>query len=793
VGSLFDYQAAGLDGISRAWKGGARSVLFVMPTGCHRAGQPILMADGSTRPVEAIEAGDRLMGPDSQSRAVLRLCRGTGQMYEVRPTKGAPFVVNADHILSLVHTETGEIRDVSVKEWLGWNRWNKHLFKLFRVGVDFPARVGALPLDPYLLGVLLGDGGMRANVELTTADPEILREVETRVFRDFGLTPKTSAPHKTSPTYRLSGGPRGGRLDANPIAARLDLLGLWGRSCEDKVVPLPYKTASRSERREILAGLLDTDGSLCHGYDFISKSQQLAEDVAFLSRSLGLAAYVAPCRKRAQTGAEGTYYRVSISGDINQIPCRLPRKQAAPRQQKKNPLRTGFTLEPLGVEPFYGFTLDGDGRYLLGDFTVTHNSGKTRVGVEAMLRAGQRGHRSLWLVHGTSLVAQAARALESEGAPSVGILQAGTPETPEAPVQVASIDTLRGRGWPLDWTPRLVIADEAHHFRAEGYEGVLQLFPRAHLLGLTATPARRDGKPLGDIFQQLVVGPSVKELVEKGRLVPCDVWSPPQPMRALELAAHPVDAYLQRGEGRRAVVYTRSVEEARFLLADFQAEGIPSGLITGETPAEEREDLLRGVAQGGIRVLINVSVLTEGVDCPPLEVCILARSMGSQALFLQAVGRVLRASPHTNKQRALVLDLAGSVLNHGLPDAERVYSLDGVGISLSSSPDREPLAVCRTCGFARSDWPCPRCGFVPVPKAIRVRQKPLQKTTHHATEEHRRRSLETLIKKAIHGRHKPGYVWHAYAKLFGRELSEGEWKEVRRRLAEGTTASAGAS
>ena len=132
---------------------------------------------------------------------------------------------------------------------------------------------------------------------------------------------------------------------------------------------------------------MDTDGHMhLGGYDFISKSKQLANDVVDLARGLGLAAYAKQCRKGCQNGFVGTYHRVGISGDCSVIPCHLPRKKAPKRRQIKNVLRTGFKLRRLGVENFYGFTLSGDGRYLLGDYTVTHNSGKTRSLVHRVVK-----------------------------------------------------------------------------------------------------------------------------------------------------------------------------------------------------------------------------------------------------------------------------------------------------------------------------------------------------------------------------------------------------------------------
>lgn len=365
-----------------------KNVIMHSPTGCHAKGQGVLLFDGTIRPVEEIVVGDRLMGPDSSPRTVLRLNRGTGQMYEVRPVKGDPFIVNEDHVLTLVRTGVrrnpdprhgkadlgGEVVDVRLGDWLGWSRSQQHIHKLFRVGVEFHSEA-ALPVDPYMLGVLLGDGSLLSTPCVTAAEPELVCAVQEEAA---GRGLKTRRSGELS--YFITSGLRPGRAGgSNTLLTDIKALGLYGKRCEDKFVPHAYRTATRESRLATLAGLLDTDGSLGHGYDFISKSKRLADDVAFLARSVGLAAYVRTCQKSDQNGTVGIYHRVSISGDLSVVPCRVERKKASLRKQPKNVLRTGFSVEPVGQGDYYGFTLDGDGRYLLDDFTVTHNSGKSLV------------------------------------------------------------------------------------------------------------------------------------------------------------------------------------------------------------------------------------------------------------------------------------------------------------------------------------------------------------------------------------------------------------------------------
>lgn len=368
--------------------GDKANALLIGPQGCHRKGQKILMFDGTLIPVEQINVGDRLMGPDSTPRTVLSLHRGVQEMVEIIPTKGDPWVVNLDHMLTLARTQKKsgnwgglkkyskifEEKDVSVRDYLGWSKSQKNQHVLFRKPVEFQP-TDTTTIEPYFLGILLGDGCVLDRVGVTNADSEVVREVHAQADK-YGLVVRTDGPEKTAPSYRLVGA--SGK--ANPISDLLREMGLFDCNSGDKFIPHEYKTASREERLELLAGLLDTDGHFYGNcFDYVSKSKMLAEDVTFLARSLGFAANMKPCRKKAQTGVWGTYYRVILSGHTDTIPVRIEYKKATARKQRKNVLHVNFKTRNLPPEEYFGFTLDGDHRYLLDDFTVTHNCGKSEV------------------------------------------------------------------------------------------------------------------------------------------------------------------------------------------------------------------------------------------------------------------------------------------------------------------------------------------------------------------------------------------------------------------------------
>lgn len=361
------------------------------PTGCHAPGQGILMYDGSVKNVENIKIGDSLMGPDSEPRNVLSLAYGASPMVRIIPVKGDPFIVNVDHVLTLQRTcgkrgkdsvrsdcKDGEIVDVSVRTWLSWSKWYKHIYKLVRTGASFSVSDldPLLFIEPYFMGVLLGNGGYTTGSPcVTTVDVEIEEEIYRQAAQHGLSVRRDIKPDSIAPSYYMTG--EGG---SNFLTDRLRHFGLFGKGSSEKFIPKRYMVATLEDRLNVLAGLMDTDGHLDNNcYDYISKSRQLAEDVAFLARSLGMAAYMSRVEKYDQNGHGGIYYRVYISGDVDAIPCRLPRKQASPRRQKKNVLRTGLSVEYVGDGEYYGFELDGDGRYLMDDFTITHNTGKSFV------------------------------------------------------------------------------------------------------------------------------------------------------------------------------------------------------------------------------------------------------------------------------------------------------------------------------------------------------------------------------------------------------------------------------
>ena len=329
--------------------------------------------------------------------------------------------------------------------------------------------------------------------------------------------------------------------------------------------------------------------------------------------------------------------------------------------------------------------------------------GKTILAADTVARHVAKGGRVAWFAHRRELVRQARETLEAFALP-VGAdgLNAA------APVQVLSVQgSLRAGEVP---PATLCVFDEAHHFGGETWRDLLLAYPEAIRLGLTATPERSDGIGLSNagMFEVIVTAAQISELVAAGFLVPCEVRGPSSRMRPGRMAQRPADAYAEHAPGTSAIVFCHSVQGAHDAAEEIRAKGFTAAAVWGDMPVEERDDVLGRFSSGRLQVVTNMSVLTEGFDAPRAETCILARGCGSVGLYLQMVGRVLRAFP--GKKGALLLDLRGVVHapGFGMPGEDREYALDGAGIRRKGVPGGD--RYCKVCkALVIGDW-CITCG-----------------------------------------------------------------------------------
>jgi hypothetical protein len=357
-----------------------QSDVFIIraPVACHAKGQGILMYDGTIKKVENIQIGDLLMGPDSTSREVLKLHSGVDEMYRIHPYRGKSWDVNQHHILRLKclirkqkdnkrWTEV-EYQNIAVKDYLTKAPNYKHNAFQFSTGVDFSSK--ELKLDPYLLGMWLGDGHTKTP-GFTSMDPELVDYWTNWASINRMKIRKTSQKENKSSSYYMSGRANG---LPNKLTLTLKEIGVW----DNKHIPLEYLTADKNQRLQLFAGLMDTDGSVSRAsrcFEITFKVKELAEGTLFLARSLGFAAQISP-----KIVNSTTYWRVTGSNPLDiKLPVKLIRKDIP--KSKSDQRNTKFDVEHLGTGEYFGFTLDKDSLYLLDNFTVTHNSGKTLIAV----------------------------------------------------------------------------------------------------------------------------------------------------------------------------------------------------------------------------------------------------------------------------------------------------------------------------------------------------------------------------------------------------------------------------
>lgn len=734
--SLRPYQRAAIEALYDYFSASSGNPLVVMPTGCHAAGTLILMHDGSTKAVEDIVVGDHVMGPDSRPRRVLQLAHGREPMWRVIPKKGEPFVVNEGHILSLATTNEGKphrcaqdgsrIDNISVRDYLAKSKSWKHLRKLRRVAVEFPPQQNPI-LEPWTLGALLGDGCLTNGIVLSNPDQEVLDGVWAEMER-HGLRYNARENGRGTCWGVGFGDDAASRSQPNRVTRILRSLGVAGAGAAAKFIPDDYRLGSRETRLGVLAGLLDTDGHLDSGtgFDFISKSRRLSDDVVFVARSLGLWAACSACEKFDQNGAGGTFWRVSIAGDTDIIPTRVARKKARPRLQKKSPLVTGFALEPLPADDFYGFALDGDHLYLTSDFVVHHNTGKSLciAGFTREAIAAYGDTRVLVLTHVKELIQQNFMAmLRAWPEAPAGIYSAGLSRRDiHAQILFAGIQSIHRHARQVQRCD-LVLIDEAH-LLGRGDSGMYRSFLaqlneiNAGLLkvvGFTATPYRLDSGMLHEgkdrLFTDIAFDVPVLEMIQQGYLCPV---VPKQTSTQLdvggvgtrggefiakdleaavdrdEVTRAAVAEIVQHGEGRGSwLVFCSGVAHARHVRDAIREHGISAETVTGDTPGPERDGILAAFKAGRLRCVTNANVLTTGFDAPGTDLIALLRPTKSVGLYVQMVGRGTRLAE--GKDDCLVLDFAGNTARHGPIDTVDGRKKEPAG------DGEAPIKVCPEC------------------------------------------------------------------------------------------------
>ncbi|MBL1203131.1 MAG: DEAD/DEAH box helicase [Nostoc sp. GBBB01] len=352
---------------------------------------------------------------------------------------------------------------------------------------------------------------------------------------------------------------------------------------------------------------------------------------------------------------------------------------------------------------------------------LSTGGGKTIIFAAIASEFIAQGEGVLVVAHREELILQAQEKLTAATKVQPGIIKAGYKPSYSL-IQVASIQTLfRRQTYPI---AKLVIIDEAHHSSANSYRKLLDAYPDALILGLTATPRREDGYGLRDIFDHLICSIKTKELIALGYLtdykliagfkynkhkVPKKRDFTRKELEEVASDYKPSEVLKQWKNfciGKKTIIFAVNVKHSQEIAAVFCADGITCEHLDGDTPQSERKAILDRFRSGQTQVISNCAILTEGFDCPDSLAAVIARPTSSVTLWLQMIGRILRPAP--GKDYATILDMTDNWFRLGRPCDNREWSLDPI----SCDPDTLGVRCCPHCHHV----------FKPMPALIRTKE-----------------------------------------------------------------------
>jgi DNA repair protein RadD len=372
-------------------------------------------------------------------------------------------------------------------------------------------------------------------------------------------------------------------------------------------------------------------------------------------------------------------------------------------------------------------------------------AGKTPTACEIIRRAVDKGRKALFIAHRTELLTQASEKLTAFGLMH-GLIKAGRIGDLRHSVQVASVQTLARRLDTIKFVPDLICIDECHLAEAKSYKDILKKYPKAYVIGLSATPGRLDGrglgKPLGN-FDCIISGPPMLDLIERGFLVPLRYFGAANPIDTSgihsaggdynlgELAAavdkpaitgDVLDHWKRIASDRKTLIFCVSIEHADHVAKQFRDAGITALAVNGKWDADLRATAMHDFERGAIQVLVNCQLYVEGVDIPAISCIADLAPTQSLTRYLQRAGRGMRAYP--GKENCIYLDHANNVSRFGFPTESREWSLEGAESRKKSAERAASIRVCSSC-FAAS--PARSVVCVECKKPFEVKARELEK------------------------------------------------------------------
>ena len=350
---------------------------------CFVKGTQIVMFDESLKNIQDIVVGDLIMGVDGLPKKVKSTHFDFGEIFEVSSKKCESYFVNKQHELVLyTNSHSGNkkykegVNVISVKDFMESSKTVKKSFRVYKKAIPYSNK--AVNIDPYVLGVWLGDGtSSNCNITINTDDILIINYIK-EIY-------KNSVLHQYKPnafTLNISDNPINTFVQNNSFLTALRDYGL----VKNKHIPEVYKKSSIEQRLKLLAGLIDTDGYKNRtAYEITQKSSLLINDIKEICESLGFI-----CNIGIKEVNGETYYRLTIVGDLNIIPVIIDRKKLqSPNGKSKN---LGISVSYSHKDYYYGFELEAekeeDRLFFLKDGIVVHNSSLGRLGLSVHVTAG---------------------------------------------------------------------------------------------------------------------------------------------------------------------------------------------------------------------------------------------------------------------------------------------------------------------------------------------------------------------------------------------------------------------
>lgn len=343
-------------------------------------------------------------------------------------------------------------------------------------------------------------------------------------------------------------------------------------------------------------------------------------------------------------------------------------------------------------------------------------AGKSVILADIAKLTTDKGNRVLFIVHRIELVEQITQTFREYG----------------VNMNLCDIYMVQTAARRLDriQKPSLILTDEGHHGNANSYKKVYEHFSDVYRIGVTATPTRLDGSGLREVYDDLILGPTVSDLIRMGHLAPYKYYGFPTVKtddlkiskgefvmteeKTQNIWGDVISTYLDKANGMKTIVYCHSIVASKTMAERFNAEGIPAEHIDGTTTPAERKRIINDFRSGAIKILSNVDIVGEGFDVPDCEAVILLRPTLSLALHIQQSMRCMRFKPG---KTAIILDHVGNFERHGLPDTPHEWSLD----AKKKKNRREKSKAIKQCTECFAVYPatetaCPYCGYVPEVK-----------------------------------------------------------------------------